>query len=261
MSKQDVSNLLVFGSGRLGSAIKLKFPEVTLISKEQCDITRREDVDNIIREYTPEVIINTSAITDLTLCESNSRLAWDVNVYGARNISFVSNKYKIYSVQISSNNAINPVNEYGFTKQACEGLLFSLIVRIDYFDKDHWLIKKILDNSGCSLLSTNQFNPVYIDTLVNVLITAINQRISGEVNIGSNRPISYYDFGTILSNKLNIIGNNISKIQSINLPYSYDYDAFLDCSSMRRICNLSLDIEGEISKYVNFIKKQKDINN
>ena len=103
MSKQDVSNLLVFGSGRLGSAIKLKFPEVTLISKEQCDITRREDVDNIIREYTPEVIINTSAITDLTLCESNSRLAWDVNVYGARNISFVSSKYKIYSVQISSN--------------------------------------------------------------------------------------------------------------------------------------------------------------
>ncbi len=85
--------ILVLGSGgALGSAL-LKvaeaFPalQVVPLDKSQCDITERKNVDNAIRKFDAQVIVNAAAYTDVDGCERNPMLASAVNAEGAVNVA------------------------------------------------------------------------------------------------------------------------------------------------------------------------------
>ena len=50
------------------------------------DITHRNSVMKLVDDFLPEVIINTAAITNVDLCETERALAWKVNVAGVENL-------------------------------------------------------------------------------------------------------------------------------------------------------------------------------
>lgn len=85
--------ILVLGSGgALGSAL-LKVAEaypalqVVPLRREECDITERKNVENAIRKWDAQVIVNAAAYTDVDGCERNPMLAAAVNAEGAVNVA------------------------------------------------------------------------------------------------------------------------------------------------------------------------------
>jgi dTDP-4-dehydrorhamnose reductase len=133
------------------------------------DITKKEEITELFKRLNPDLVIHTSAVTDLELCENNKRLAYEVNVGGTENIVSACKETRSKIIYISTSNVFggdkniyyeddvpNPSNYYAFTKLRGEnivsksGLLF-LILRTDqlYFwsnrNEKKTFVERVLD--------------------------------------------------------------------------------------------------------------------
>lgn len=102
-----------------------------------CDVRSREDVERELRRVNPDVIIHLAAKSDPTFCENNYDEAIAVNTFGTNIVCEVAEKVlgKGKVVLISAdqvfdgkkgnykeNAELHPINNYGLTKFAAEGI-------------------------------------------------------------------------------------------------------------------------------------------
>jgi dTDP-4-dehydrorhamnose reductase len=91
---------IIVGKGKVSNIIK---DDNTLVfSKSQCDVTSFRQIDSLIVEYKPDVLINCAAKTNLEYCEENKAEAYEVNTLGAINCLKACEKNNIKLVHISS---------------------------------------------------------------------------------------------------------------------------------------------------------------
>ena len=142
--------LITGSSGQLGSALqsslsvnfdilstsKIKSDSLSYLKNNKIlDITNRNNVSYILNYFSPDIIINCAAFTNVDMSESNKKNAHNVNVLGLENLIKYSDK-NIYIIQISSDYVFNgnlgpykeddltyPVNYYGKTKLEAENIL------------------------------------------------------------------------------------------------------------------------------------------
>ena len=77
-------NRMIFGDGKVSKIIRNE--NDIIINHSQCDITNYDDVNNIIKKTTSDVIINAVAKTNLEYCQINKLEAYRVNVIGTKNL-------------------------------------------------------------------------------------------------------------------------------------------------------------------------------
>nr|HDN00036.1 dTDP-4-dehydrorhamnose reductase [Deltaproteobacteria bacterium] len=97
--------LICGGDGQLGTdcAQVLQGPhEVFALTLNELDITNSSDVDKVIGNYVPDVILNCAAYTNVDACETERELAWKVNAEGPRNLASWAAKYGGQLIHISS---------------------------------------------------------------------------------------------------------------------------------------------------------------
>lgn len=97
--------------GRLGSAL------VELLKKDRdnkvvgtdmdVDITDMEAVEQAIKVYRPNIVINCASISDLDYCERNMVQAYKVNVLGARNLAAASRGMNAKIIQLSTDDVFS----------------------------------------------------------------------------------------------------------------------------------------------------------
>lgn len=100
------------------------------------DITCAEDVNSVLSSVTPDVIINTAAMTQVDECELNRETCWRVNAGGVRNLIHACHFPDCHFIQLSTDFIFDgktgplaedavaaPVNYYGESKLAAEKLL------------------------------------------------------------------------------------------------------------------------------------------
>ncbi|MGN1319002.1 MAG: dTDP-4-dehydrorhamnose reductase [Lachnospirales bacterium] len=116
--------------------------------KDEIDVTKLEEVLNFSQLNRPDIIINCSAITDISLCEKDPKLAYAVNAIGARNLSIAARNCGAKIVQISTDDVFdglknkpynefdipNPQTVYGKSKCAGEGY-------VKEFTQRHFIIR------------------------------------------------------------------------------------------------------------------------
>lgn len=123
---------LIFGDGQIGNFYKRYFDSLDEESKiSEADITKVDEVAEAISNYSPDVVINTAAQTNLEWCGENRLDAFKVNVFGAGNVAKVCDEKNVYLVHFSSgcifsskdendqkdeNSVPNPSSYYGWTK-------------------------------------------------------------------------------------------------------------------------------------------------
>lgn len=103
---------------------------------ELLDITNADEVNRVIAETRPDVVINTAAMTNVDQCELNQEECWKANVDSVKNIIAACEQYKIRLVHVSTdfifdgthgpldeNEKAAPVNYYGESKLAAEQLV------------------------------------------------------------------------------------------------------------------------------------------
>ena len=144
--------LITGSSGQLGKAVVEVFfksgVDVYPIPHSRLDITNRQRVEEIIRAYLPEIIINCSAFTDVDLCEKERDRAYMVNALGPKNLAILSERYNIHLIHISTDYVFNgekdspynefdipnPINIYG--KSKLEGEYF-----VERFSKRYTIVR------------------------------------------------------------------------------------------------------------------------
>lgn len=81
---------LVFGDGLLGSTLGRELPRCVVLSKEQCDITDKDQVSHTLKEYSPEIVINAAGI--VPKYPSNAEYMFQVNSFAPQFLAEICHK-------------------------------------------------------------------------------------------------------------------------------------------------------------------------
>ncbi len=131
--------MITGNKGQLGSDSEIVLGtdhELLAIDLDELDITNLSDVQNVVQDFSPHVILNCAAYTLVDKCETEKELAWNVNVIGPKNLALSVGKYggrlihtstdyvfdgrKIMPLPYVEEDATNPLNYYGITKNEGE---------------------------------------------------------------------------------------------------------------------------------------------
>lgn len=222
-----MSEFLVLGdSGLLGkclmSHLKLRH-KVRGISRTSSDIPLnlfdKKNLQDILMREAPQTLINTVALTNVDLCESNKEEAHRLNVRLPEMLTEMQNEYPFHIIHISTDmmyeglGIVAPVNEYALTKLQGEKKLDpsrSTVLRTNFFGKgsetrksfSDWIFEKLKSGEEIPLLSDVYFSPLHLKTLCEMIEKAALTRVSGIYNLGSHEGLSKMDFALEFSRAL-----------------------------------------------------------
>ncbi len=131
--------MITGGRGQLGTDCVRVFNEtheVMSIDLEELDITRLSDVETMVKDFTPDIILNCAAYTQVDNCETDKEPAWKINVTGTKNLARCAAKYGGRFIHISTDYVFDgwkkvpepyleedephPLSHYGMTKYESE---------------------------------------------------------------------------------------------------------------------------------------------
>jgi dTDP-4-dehydrorhamnose reductase len=141
---------VIFGSkGQLGRELAKNLMErnfeVVGFSHEEIDITDYRKVEEVLKDFKPDVIINATAYNNVDKAEEEPEKAFEVNAYAVRNLAELANKYSSILVHFSTDYVFdgkkgapyttldlpNPINTYG--KSKLQGEIFVQEIAKRYF--------------------------------------------------------------------------------------------------------------------------------
>ncbi|MCX7957936.1 MAG: dTDP-4-dehydrorhamnose reductase [Deltaproteobacteria bacterium] len=213
--------VLIFGRGLLGQAFARYLPENferKVLSHSECDIMNFDEIRKEIAAFKPDILVNTSAITDVDYCEVHSREAFIVNSGGAGYIASAARDCGIGVVHISTDyvfdgkkgspyqeeDAANPLSAYGKSKYEGEQLVsFSgadyLILRVQWLFgefKDTFIdraIKNLNKGEIIQAVSNQAGSPTYVKYVVYAASRLIMQNSRGIFHIASEGLCTRYE--------------------------------------------------------------------
>ena len=225
------------------------------LSKEliQLDITSKPDIERIIFEFKPEVIIHVANNASAKWCDANPEKAVLLNQTASQYLVDSANNVGSKIIYISTMGAINPSNLYGKTKLKSEEIIKTakngyLILRPSLIlgyspnitnDRPFNRLLKNLDEKTLAIYDTSwKFQPTFIGHISEVIESAINQKIINQsiviaVPEMKSRFETAYDiltpFGITVTpvdekdSTFEIFEDDLSELKELNLPkLSYD---------------------------------------
>lgn len=145
--------ILFGGNSQIGRALQhQQIPadwQLKAVTRAECDFMRPGDIGKIMRDFSPDLVINAAAMTDIDACEQDRAKATEVNFHAVANIAGQCDTVNAPLIQISTDyvfdgkdgeraympdDAMNPINVYGQTKMMGEeaarhGLYWHVIMR------------------------------------------------------------------------------------------------------------------------------------
>jgi len=210
----------------------------------QIDITRREDVKDLVYDFYPDVIINAAAYTNVDLSEKEREQAWKTNVKGVEYIAEVSRVIDSHIVHISTDYIFNgkngpysekdkpsPLGYYARTKLASENVLrisgtYFTILRTNVLygiarnsrpDFVRWVVNSVRGGKQIKIVTDQINNPTFIDDLIQAISKVIEYKKYGVYNIGGKEFLSRYDFTMKIADFFNLDKRLISPITTDEL--------------------------------------------
>jgi|TARA_B110001454_G_scaffold10480_1_gene9830 dTDP-4-dehydrorhamnose reductase len=196
--------LITGGTGALGSALKVFFPQSLCPSHNELDITKKQMVLDFLKNNDVDTIIHTAALTSVRKCEEKQSLAWNVNVEGTKNLveSVIQLKSKINFIYVSTacvfdgksgmyteNSLPYPENFYSLTKLLGEfevsNLPNSLIIRTNFVPKKPWPYEKAFSDRFGTYL--------FADQVANGINDVIKERLTGIVHVVGDKKMSVFE--------------------------------------------------------------------
>ncbi|MFA6569783.1 MAG: sugar nucleotide-binding protein [Bacteroidota bacterium] len=187
----------------------------------------------------PDFIINTSGISDFSLCEKDKKLAWDLNVTAPMNLSSICRVIDSHLICFSSDLVFdggkgpytedekpNPQTYFGKTKHAMENeCLYNLnnctIFRItklyglSSYNKDDFVhdIFHFSENEDIIKMQEGRFsNPVFADDIGLAVMGAIEKHRTGVYHLGGKDWLSEIE---VFRKTASILGIDTDRIQLI----------------------------------------------
>ncbi len=208
------------------------------------DISRREEVKDLVYDFYPDVIINAAAYTNVDLSETEREQAWKTNVKGVEYIAEVSRVIDSHIVHISTDYIFNgkkgpysekdkpsPLGYYARTKLASENVLrisgtYHTILRTNVLygiahnsrpDFVRWVVNALRSGKKVRIVTDQINNPTFIDDLVQAISKVIEYKKYGVYNIGGKEFLSRFDFTMKIADFFNLDKSLISPVTTEEL--------------------------------------------
>ena len=242
--------LILGSSGMLGRYILKELKNVhnvfhNGIKKRKYSLSDTLKLKKLIIESNPQVIINTSGVTNIELCEKNKVKSKKINVVMVKKVFELKKKLKknFKFIQISTDQLYDskskkkgvetakPIinNEYARQKYSAEEICKknkSIILRTNFFGKStikkksfsDWAVKAFREKKSFFLVDNVLITPLRMKTIskiISKLLKVKNLRSHGVYNLGSRGGISKKNLALKLASILNI-KNKLFKIRKIN---------------------------------------------
>lgn len=173
------------------------------------DTTNPEEVEKVITNLKPNIIIHAASNADARWCEANPELAINLNQNATESIVNSANKFHAKVIYISSFAALKPENVYGRTKKASEGFVvqteagFAIVrpaLTIGFSpntanDRPFNRLLKNIDEKSEAIYDTSwHFQPTYAGHLSEVIIKIIERNLWGEsINVSVKEEKNRFD--------------------------------------------------------------------
>ncbi len=212
------------------------------------DISNKDVVLETVSKFKPDIVIHSSALTNVDLCETDHNIANSINIEGTKNIVEACKKIPSKIIFLSTayvfdgrktifceNDDCFPATYYGKTKLLGEEIIKSsglpyLILRTDqpYGWKEEWQkmnsVTRVLDN-----FENNQEvkeiidwynNPTFIEDIVHVTKILLERNLEGIYHVVGPDFINRYEWAKLITQVFKKEKNLIMPIESkdLNLP-------------------------------------------
>ncbi len=249
-----MKKILVTGAnGQLGRTIKELYKKNTIdldfyfVSKEDLDITDKEQLLAFFYRNSYDYCINCAAYTNVEQAEKTPEIAFKINANGVNNLAQKCYEKDITLIHISTDyvfdgekeepylvtDRANPLNEYGKSKLLGEGYIQSIMTKY-FIIRTSWLYSKKYGNNfyrsilkkaseGQSLFVTNRQKscPTNAENLAKYIISLIGNESDnfGLIHFSDNDIMTWYSFAVkiLQENKL---------LRQTNLVKSEKYHTF-----------------------------------
>lgn len=277
-----MSNVFVFGAtGALGSLLTKylvkKNYKVFTDKKFKKKLKNKENLkylNQIIKSYNLDYIINLIALTDVDLCEKKKIKAKNSNFIFVRNLVKAINKYKnnTHLIHISTDQIYNgkgnhiesnvsPINYYGKSKlkgEIAAKKTISTIFRTNYIGKTKkksnltsWIYFNLKKKNKINAFKNIYFSPLHVSTLISLIEKSMKKKIVGVFNLGSKNKISKAEFAEKFSKIIRSNKNLINKInyEEKNLLAKRPLDMSMKINKFEKYFGLKLPyVQTEINK-------------
>ncbi|OQO98543.1 dTDP-4-dehydrorhamnose reductase [Geobacillus sp. 44C] len=193
--------------------------EVYGYGREELDITNFDQVQQVISEVKPDVVIHAAAYTKVDLAESEPDQAFAINAYGTRNVAVISEKVGAKLVYVSTDYVFdgtanapynefaptNPLSVYGKSKLAGEQFVRDLHSKF-FIVRTSWVYGKHGNNFVKTMLKLAQERdelmvvhdqvgcPTYTVDLANCILELIQTEKYGVYHVSNSGHCSWYEF-------------------------------------------------------------------
>tara|TARA_B100000941_G_scaffold289948_1_gene270572 strand:+ start:1455 stop:2291 length:837 start_codon:yes stop_codon:yes gene_type:complete len=237
--------LITGGNGQLAKSFKNKYSsqfEIISLSKDKLNISSENDIKMVISNYSPDIIINCAALTNVDECEANFKKAKKINSIPIKNFA---KYFKGLFIQISTDyvfdgkygpydekDKINPINNYGKSKLLAEKytieyfknfLILRTNILFDYDSKSSfltWVVNSSKSVNEIKVVHDQYNNPIWVDDMSSIISKSIKKNLRGLYHIGSSKIISRYEFAKLINEVFELDYDKIHKVDSsyLKLP-------------------------------------------
>ena len=240
------------------------------------DVTDSNAIADLFRTTAPSHVINLVAATDVDRCESDVGYAYQANtkVPGAIAAAIgACGHLDIHAIHMSTDQVyagpgphaedrINPINVYGLSKYAGELLMAtqkSTILRTNFYGRSKltnrksfsdWLVTSLKMREPITVFEDVLFSALHIQTLCDLVLDVIKQRVTGTFNVGCTNGISKAEFAIQLASRLGLPTENakVGRLADLALKARRPTDMTLDVKKFESAMNLRCpDILDQIS--------------
>lgn len=283
---------VVGANGQLGktlhSIVKKQNNNYKFFTKEEVDITQKEELIRIFSLNQFDYCVNCAAYTNVEGAEKNSDIAFKVNSEGAKNIAEVCKKHNVTLIHISTDYVFDgtstvpyktsdetkPVNQYGKSKLQGEINITSLLEE-HYIIRTSWLysafgknfvktiISKIENNSELKITTLETGTPTSCRDLSLFIIHIIEKK---------NIPYGIYNFSAKGSTTWYLyaleIAKNLSPNKVFNIVATENYKTIakrpkysvLNMDKTELIYKKTKDWQSSLSEIIEELKNNRFVN-
>lgn len=190
---------------------RLPFEPSEHFSYRTLDITDELNLERVMDEEKPEVVIHAAAMTQVDDCEKNTELCEKVNVYGTTQLLVDAEAYSKYIIYISTDfvfdglnglyredDDLRPVNFYGFTKMQAEAIMHTseipwAIVRTCLVYGNplqgtrsnivNWVRESLQEGQNIKVVSDQVRTPTYVGDLAKGIVEMVKRKATGIFHI------------------------------------------------------------------------------
>jgi dTDP-4-dehydrorhamnose reductase len=236
------SLLITGGSGMLGANLAYKLSldsndnihlqynthriEIPGVVSYQANLRERTQMERLLEEVTPSVIIHCAALTNLDYIEMHPSEALQVNAGITRDLAVISGRLGIKLVFTSTDSLFGEVREkpfheedkispqsiYSYTKalgeqavlSACPGSLVirTCIIGVNAVNKlslAEWIVQELSLGNHIKGYRNIWFTPILCNDLANAMSVALDKKLQGVYHIAGADSITKYEFACKLA--------------------------------------------------------------